>query len=66
MHKKIGKFLIHVSDPSPIWIRLEMEGRRGTWALGLDDVDDLIYGLQKAKEAGIRKLKEVEDMAKRT
>ena len=51
----VGKFKVTVSDPAPIWITIECTGTE-IRHMCHDDIDDLIYALQKAKKLSNEKL----------
>lgn len=50
--KIVGRFKIKTSEGFPFWTEIKTE-REDCQLFGIhhDEIDDLIYGLQKAKEA---------------
>lgn len=49
MDKKVGVFEVAVSSPYPFWTTIKRD-RCEIYGIHHDDLDDLIYALNKAKE----------------
>ena len=50
MDKNVGRFQVHVSDPYPCWVRIDLVGRDSSVLRGLllEDLRDLRYGIEWA------------------
>lgn len=46
--KKAGKFTVTVSSPSPRWVTIERDNGDSFHTLALEDINDLIYALERA------------------